>query len=100
MRSNCSLVISPADAAKLSLETGETVRLASRYGETFLPVEISPQMRTGELFATFHAVPTFLNRVTGPYRDRFVQAPEYKVTAVRIEKLPADELNIRTVSDR
>ncbi len=92
LRPTDTLVISPTDAAKLAIEKGETVRLRSKYGETVLPVEISPQMNTGELFATFHSVPTFLNRVTSPYRDRFVQAPEYKVTAVRLEKLPDKEL--------
>ena len=28
----------------------------------------------------------FLNRVTSPHRDRYAKSPEYKVTAVRIEK--------------
>jgi hypothetical protein len=31
----------------------------------------------------------FLNKVTSPYRDRYVLAPEYKVTAVKIERLPS-----------
>jgi hypothetical protein len=29
---------------------------------------------------------TFLNRVTGPHRDGVAGTPEYKVTAVRVEK--------------
>jgi hypothetical protein len=28
----------------------------------------------------------FLNRITGPHRDSVVGSPEYKVTAVRIER--------------
>jgi predicted molibdopterin-dependent oxidoreductase YjgC len=29
----------------------------------------------------------FLNRVTSPHRDRYVKSPEYKVTAVKIERV-------------
>lgn len=81
------LVISPTDAEQNLIEEGETVRLKSRYGEIPIPVLISPQVKAGELFATFHNPQVFLNLVTNPNRARFVQAPECKVTAVRIEKL-------------
>ena len=87
LRPSDLLVISPFDAEKLKIENGENIRLKSKYGEAVLPVEISSKIKTGELFATFHTAQIFLNRVTSPFRDRFVQAPEYKVTAVRLEKL-------------
>ena len=82
------LMISPGDAQRLDLLNGETVTLGSRYGTADLPVEISDNVKAGELFATFHDPAILLNFVTGPTRDRFTQAPEYKVTAVRIEKRP------------
>ena len=44
-------------------------------------------IKTGELFATFHTAEVFLNRMTSPHRDEYVDAPEYKVTAVRIERV-------------
>lgn len=81
------LTMSPADAEKLSFTDGERVRLVSGYGEAELPLQISRQMRPGELFATFHDAKVFLNYATSRYRDRFTQAPEFKVTAVRVEKL-------------
>jgi formate dehydrogenase major subunit len=81
------LTISPTDAAKLSLNDGESVRMTSAYGSITIPVRISRQMSDGELFATFHDPAVFLNYATSRYRDRFTQAPEYKVTAVRIDKL-------------
>jgi formate dehydrogenase major subunit len=62
------------------------VRLQSRYGEARLPIHITSTLKPGELFATFHTSGAFLNRVTGPHRDRYVKSPEYKVTAVRIQK--------------
>jgi formate dehydrogenase major subunit len=42
---------------------------------------------SGELFATFHDRRVGLNSLTGPFRDNRVQAPEYKVTAVRVERM-------------
>ena len=83
------LFISPADAEFAGISNSETVKLCSRYGEAVLPVEINSSVKPGELFTTFHDPKIFLNRLTGPFRDRFVQAPEYKVTAVRIEKIEA-----------
>jgi formate dehydrogenase major subunit len=81
------LCISPTDALRLNLEDGERARVISRYGEAVLPIDINDAMKTGELFATFHTPEVFLNYITSPHRDSYVQAPEYKVTAVRIEKL-------------
>ena len=81
------LTISPLDAGMLQLSDSELVRVKSRYGEIEIRVEISSKVKKGELFATFHDPQIFLNRLTTPRRDRFVQTPEFKVTAVRIEKL-------------
>ena len=81
------LMISKADSQRLSISGGESVRLKSNYGEAVLPVEITDKVKAGELFASFHDPKVFLNYATGPTRDRFTQAPEFKVTAVRVEKL-------------
>jgi formate dehydrogenase major subunit len=82
------LDISPRDAERLEVRDGEKVQLRSRYGDACLPVRVNVTVKPGELFATFHTAEVFLNKVTSPYRDRYVLAPEYKVTAVRIDKLP------------
>lgn len=88
IRPTDTLDISKEDADELRLVDGEKVRLKSRHGEALLPIRISQTVKRGELFATFHDAAIFLNRLTSPNRDRYVQAPEYKVTAVTIEKLP------------
>lgn len=90
IRNRDELDISPEAAQLLRLENGERVRIKSRYGEAILPIKINPEMRAGELFATFHIAESFLNRATSPHRDRFVQSPEYKITAVRLEKISSD----------
>jgi formate dehydrogenase major subunit len=81
------LDIDPADAASHELSDGEVVRVVSRYGSAVLPVHYNRGLRKGELFATFHTVSTFLNAVTGPHRDSAVGTPEYKLTAVRLERV-------------
>ena len=81
------LALNPVDAKKLSLDEGEPVRIESRWGNATLPVSLDENIRTGEAFATFHDSRVFLNRITSRYRDRHVQSPEFKVTAIRIEKL-------------
>jgi formate dehydrogenase major subunit len=61
----------------------------SRYGDVRISIRINAAVKHGELFATFHTSEVFLNRLTGTGRDSVVHTPEYKVTAVQIEKIPA-----------
>jgi len=82
------LSICPEDALRLGVEDGERVRIRSRHGETVLPVHLDAGMRSGQLFATFHTWEVFLNRVTGPHHDAHTGTPEYKVTAVSIDRAP------------
>jgi formate dehydrogenase major subunit len=84
-----TLDVSANDAARLALRDGEPVEVRSRHGATSLPIRINPAIKVGELFATFHTADVFLNRLTGTGRDTVVRTPEYKVVAVRIEKLAA-----------
>ena len=80
------LDLSFSDAKRLNLQEGDPVRISSRYGEATLPIRITSTVKPGELFATFHTAEVSLNRVTSPHRDRDVKSPEYKVTAVKVEK--------------
>ncbi len=81
------LYISPEDAENLKISNKEKVKMRSRYGKIELPVKINASVKNGELFTTFHDPAIFLNNLTSSRRDRFVQTPEYKVTAVCIEKI-------------
>ena len=75
------------DAEKLKIKNGDNVRVRSRYGETVIPIKVDERIKQGELFATFHNPKLFLNYITSPHRDTHVLTPEYKVTAVQIEKI-------------
>ena len=86
LRATDLLDISVEDAERLHLHNGEKVRVYSRYGEASLPIRITSTVKAGQLFATFHTAEVFFNRVTSPHRDRYVKTPEYKVTAVKIER--------------
>jgi formate dehydrogenase major subunit len=89
--------MSPADAIERGIGDGERVRVESRYGSAVLPVRFTESVGRGQLFATFQTKEIFLNAVTGPHRDHVTGAPEYKVTAVRIERIgssPIRESNI------
>jgi formate dehydrogenase major subunit len=87
LRPSDLLDISPADALAAGVRDGDRVRVQSQYGAAVLPARISPAVAEGQLFATFQTKDVFLNGVTGPHRDAVVGTPEYKVTAVRIERL-------------
>jgi formate dehydrogenase major subunit len=81
------LQLSPTDAARLDLTNGEMVRLRSEQGSADLPVKISDHVKPGEVYTTFHSTRVFLNQITTSQVDRYTKTPEYKITAVRIEKL-------------
>ena len=87
LRRGDSLDISQRDAERLCLRDGECARIRSRYGSVALTIKISDGVRDGELFATFHTHEVFLNLVTSSERDGITGAPEYKRTAVQVEKL-------------
>ncbi|MBV8658247.1 MAG: molybdopterin-dependent oxidoreductase, partial [Burkholderiales bacterium] len=91
LRPSDTLDMSPADAARLHLAEGERVEVHSRHGRTVLPLHIDDRLQPGTLFATFHRPDLWVNQVTSPYRDHQVHAPEYKVTAVRIHRVKADD---------
>lgn len=80
-----ALRISPADAERLNIADGQTVRVRSRYGEVALSARVVHTVCEGEVFATFQSPERQVNNVTGPHRDSVTSTPEYKVTAVCVE---------------
>jgi formate dehydrogenase major subunit len=86
LRPTDTLEISTADARRLGITDGQRVRVRSRYGAIDLAAEITDRVRPGELFATFSDPASRVNRVTGPYQDTHTRTPEYKVTAVNVDR--------------
>lgn len=80
------LEMNPADAHQIGVTTGSRVTIISRWGRASLTAQISDRMAPGTLFASFHFPETGINQVTGPHTDPDSLCPQYKVTAVRIER--------------
>jgi formate dehydrogenase alpha subunit len=83
------LEVSCADAERLGLADGEKVRLTSRRGEVEVAVQISDRVTPGLVFTSFHYPAVAINKLTNPARDPIAKIPEYKVCAVRVEKIEA-----------
>jgi formate dehydrogenase major subunit len=81
------LDIHPEDAKKFGLEEGERVRLSSRRGSIEIKVHITESVNRGEVFATFHFSEAPINRLTNDALDPIAKIPEYKVCAVRVERI-------------
>ena len=85
LRATDTLDIAPTDAHRLKIASGDRVRVRSHYGSVRMLARVTELVQPGEIFATFHDPRVSLNKLTGPYRDGIVQAPEFKVTAVCVE---------------
>ena len=80
--------LNPADAARLGLSSGDSVRLASKRGVVDdLLVRVTAIVREGEVFVPFHYDERCANRLTVDEFDPISREPNYKQAAVRIERM-------------
>jgi formate dehydrogenase major subunit len=77
----------PEDASKLNIEDGEKVRVFSRRGEIGPKVRITDSCLPGVVFMTFHFSESGTNVITNNALDPISKTPEFKVCAVRVEKM-------------
>lgn len=80
------LDINPADASRLGLAAGDRVVIESRHGRTEAPVRTTTEVPMGVLFLTFHFPETHANALIGPNFDPQSHCPEYKLTAVTLQR--------------
>lgn len=76
------------DAERLGIADGEMVKVSSRRGSLTVKVKISPRQRPGTAWMTFHFYETPTNKLLHQSLDPVAKTPEFKVTAINIEKLP------------
>jgi predicted molibdopterin-dependent oxidoreductase YjgC len=82
------VAINPDDAGRLGLDQGTPVRLTSRRGELTAYAQITDAVRAGEVFIPFvKLAESGANILTNSAVDPFAKIPEYKVCAVKIERL-------------
>ena len=79
--------INPEDASKLGVIDGEKVKVISRRGEVVARAKVTEASPVGVVFMTFHFAESPANMLTNPAIDPVAKIPEYKVCAVRIERI-------------
>jgi assimilatory nitrate reductase catalytic subunit len=79
--------IHPRLAASLGIEEGDMVRVSSRRGSMIAPAKVVETIRPDTVFIPYHwAGAKSVNQLTIRALDPVSKIPEYKVSAVRIEK--------------
>ncbi|MFP3898833.1 MAG: formate dehydrogenase subunit alpha [Dehalococcoidia bacterium] len=79
--------ISPEDASRLGIVQGDRVRITSRRGSITARAKVTQALSTGVVFMTFHFAESAANVLTNPELDPVAKIPEFKVAAVRVEKV-------------
>lgn len=78
--------IHPDDAAELNIQMGDWVELSSRRGKIKLRALITARSPLGTVFVPFHFAEAAANALTLDRIDQRAKIPDYKNTAIKIEK--------------
>jgi formate dehydrogenase alpha subunit len=79
--------INPRQAKELGIRQGEKIKVLSRRGEIEIKADLSERMEGDMIFIPFHFVESAANVLTNPAFDPIAKIPEFKVCAVKIEKM-------------
>jgi formate dehydrogenase alpha subunit len=79
--------INPADAAAYQLQEGDWVQVRSRRGQVTAKAALTHRSPPGIVFMTFHFAEAAANLLTIDAMDPIAKIPEYKVCAVRVERI-------------
>ena len=79
--------VNPADAAKLGILPGDSVKVSSRRGGVIAEARVTDIVPEGVLFMPFHFADGPANMLTNTAIDPTAKIPELKVCAARIEKV-------------
>jgi len=86
------LEIHAQDAEDRGIQEGDWLGISSRAGQTVLRAKISQRMQPGVVYTTFHHPESGANVITTDNSDWATNCPEYKVTAVQVEKVSQPSL--------
>jgi formate dehydrogenase major subunit/formate dehydrogenase alpha subunit len=79
--------VNPEDAAKLDINGDNGIRLTSRHGSIETKAWVTDRVPPGMVYANSHFPDASANELTHATLDPVAKIPEYKVTAVKVEKL-------------
>jgi formate dehydrogenase (NADP+) alpha subunit len=82
------IAIHPSDARRIGVDTGGRIRVESRRGELTGYAQVTEAVRPGAIFIPFvRLADSAANFLTNSASDPVSKIPEYKVCAVRLERL-------------
>ncbi len=76
--------ISPADAERLRVKSGDWIRVTSRRGEIEIRAKVTKKVSEGTVFVPMHYREAAANVITNDALDPKVKIPEVKVCAVKV----------------
>lgn len=79
--------IHPVDAERMDLKDLDYIRVTSRRGSIITRVQVTDRVKVGSMFMTFHYKESPVNELTNAAFDPITKTAEYKVSAVRVEKV-------------
>jgi formate dehydrogenase alpha subunit len=79
--------LSPADAAEMGVRDGDEVIVTSRRGQLRISVRLSPRVARRQIFIPMHYREAAVNLLTNPALDPYAGIPEFKVCAVRVDRV-------------
>ncbi len=81
------LEVHPSDAELRGISDGDWLGITSRAGQTVMRAQVNDRMQPGVVYTTFHHPGSGANVITTDSSDWATNCPEYKVTAVQVEKV-------------
>ncbi len=75
------------DAESLGIPEGDPIRVTSRRGSVTGRARLTDRLPRGMIFMTFHFAESPANVLTGDAVDPVAKIPEYKASAVRVERV-------------
>ncbi len=79
--------INPKDALPLGIADSDTIKITSRRGEVTAKALVTDITPVGAIWMTFHFAESPTNLLTNPALDPLSKTPEFKVCAVKVEKV-------------
>jgi len=79
--------INTDDGAELGIVTGDRIRVSSRRGQATGKARLTDKLPRGMVFMNFHFAEIPANALTNDAVDPVAKIPEYKVAAVKIERV-------------
>jgi predicted molibdopterin-dependent oxidoreductase YjgC len=83
----CFVEIARKDARSFDISEGDDLKISSRRGQIQAKAKVSPKAVEGTIFIPFHYAQAAANMLTNAALDPTAKIPEYKVCAVRVEKV-------------